>query len=125
MKENWRFEDLIDGKIEAILARPQMWGGEAALESVVLTLLLLRVEAIHGPDAEEAVLRRYDQHLHDMVGSGPLPLVEHIAEHGSTLTPVEVLRAFWQHERRIARQPEQVLHPRPEVGAAHFDRKAS
>lgn len=96
-----RIEELIDDKLEDILAVPEQWGGDTVLEPLVLTLLQLRAEFAHGKDAGAELLRRYRTHLRKAVGPGTLPLLDRITAANSTRSATDVLRDFCSSERAV------------------------
>jgi hypothetical protein len=126
ISEMARVEDLIDDKLEDILAVPEQWGGEVVLEPLVLTLLQLRVEATRGKDAGAELVRRYRTHLRKSVGPGPLPLLERIAATHSPLAATEILRSFWIAERAMGaprllhRARESLFEGEVDVGQPHY-----
>jgi hypothetical protein len=106
--------EYVDSKIDSVLSAPAAWGEIAALEPLILMLLMFRRYAAFGDDDEQELMRRYRKHLNQLLGSSSAGLagrlseklavapsaLEHKVALGRLEKAVDALQAFVDLERK-------------------------
>lgn len=97
IEDNERVLAWLAKRLENILARPQMWGGQEAVELQVLQLLELETFVLDPSSDQRVVLDKYNEHSRKKWKTGALPasarnldwteLIRHLTEFRNSLKP--------------------------------------
>ncbi len=69
-----RVKEWLEKRLDNILARPEMWGGQEAVELQVLQLLELRTFLNDSASNQREVLDRYQEFSRKKFRKGPMPV---------------------------------------------------
>lgn len=106
--------EFVNERLDAMLARPKMWGGAEAIElQVILLLEFLAKDALPDQDPNEWIMRRYLPFIRKALSSNaPWLLSGHFSSDVDSL--VKQLAAFRALvTRELDRSPRQVFAPAP------------
>lgn len=97
IEDNTRMLAWLTKRLDNILARPEMWGGQEAVELQVLQLLELEVFINDPASNQRLVLDKYNEHSRKKWKTGVLPasarnldwteLIRHLNEFRNSLKP--------------------------------------
>jgi hypothetical protein len=104
--------DFIDDRLSQILARPLMWGPIEALESLVLTLLQVRVFVVCGHSDDAEVTSHFRQFLRDQFPhTASLPALHRLKAVGRGEELPALLAAFVVEERERQNERSETSAP--------------